>query len=265
MLRAKKFCLFAILCSVGCAQSDESIEPNLESEDSGADAGTRSDPTPATASMYVHSGDTLYVVNDQDFALIEVGPFNADGSMMDMAVPPDGDIYTVSYDAVYQVDKETGTATHRADVSSGNMGMTFLPNGTLLAADNAGGVRIIDPANGAVTEIGSFGNGYALAGDLVAVANGTMYGVADKGPSGDEATNNVLVTVDTSTGEASPIGPIGFATVYGIAVANDKVYAFTQPGEIIEIDPQSGVGTLVASYPEISFYGAGVNPQAVID
>ncbi len=253
---------------MGCVSSGESVpETGEDNEDqpAGVDAGPSVEPEPSSENMYVHTSDTLYIVDDANFALIEVGSFNADKSMIDIAVTPNGEIYTVSFEAVYQIDAETGAASYRADVTYGNVGMTFLPDGTLLAADDAGGVRVIDPVTGGVTELGSFGNGYALAGDLVAVANGTMYGIADEGPAGTEATDNVLLRVNTDTGAATAIGPIGYQGVYGIAVANEQVYAFTDDGQIIEIDPGTGVGTLVASYPDKSFWGAGVTPKARID
>ncbi len=255
---------------MGCAVSGDELpvgdDDNMDQPGS-PDAGSADvpDPDPVSVNMYVHTADTLFIVDDLNFALIEIGSFNAPSSMIDMAVTPDGDIYAVSFESVYQINQVTAAATFRADVTYGNVGMTFLPDGTLLAADDAGGVRIIDPVTGAVTEIGSFGNGYALSGDLVAVADGTMYGIADEGPGGTEATNNLLLRVNTSTGVATAIGPIGYAGVYGVAVANDNVYAFTDNGEIIEINPATGVGSLVASYPDKSFWGAGVTPKARID
>lgn len=260
--------LLSLLSAMACASSgmdDPAFGPDNQDVAESADAGPTFDAAPIVTNMYVHTADTLYIVDDANFDLVEVGAFQADSSMMDMAVTPDGAIYTISYSAVYRIDSQTGLASTVVDVPSGNVGMTFLPDGTLLAADNAGDVRVIDPATGDISEIGSFGNGYALAGDLVAVANGTMYGIADEGPDGTEATSNVLLTVDTNTGAATAIGPIGYAGVFGVAVANDHVYAFTRDGEIVEIDPVSGAGTLVRSYPEISFWGAGVTPQAVID
>lgn len=267
-IRANYICLFAILFTLGCAVSGEDmpvVDDDNQDQAGSPDAGFIPDPDPVAVNMYVHTADTLYIVDDANFALIEIGGFNADSNMIDMAVTPDGEIYAVSFESVYQINQDTGAASYRADVTYGNVGMTFLPDGTLLAADDAGGVRIIDPVTGGVTEIGSFGNGFALSGDLVAVANGTMYGIADEGPNGDEATNNLLLRVNTSTGVATAIGPIGYAGVYGVAVANDHVYAFTDNGEIIEINPSTGAGTLVASYPDKSFWGAGVTPKAVID
>ena len=156
-------------------------------------------------------------------------------------------------------------ATYLVDVPGVlNVGMTFLNDGTLLATDKAGGVRRIDPNTGQITEIGMFGGGYATAGDLVAVADGTMFAISDEGPNGDELTNNVLLTVDTATGAATPIGQIGYGEVFGVAVANNKIYAFTEPGEVIEIDPTTGAGQLVRMHTE-TFWGAGVTPLVVVE
>lgn len=272
-LRIEKISIALGLVIASCAQSGSDVAgPREEREDGvgSADAGTpdpepQADAAPVITSMYVHTSDTLYVVDDANFDLVEIGSFGMDDGMMDMAVTPEGDIYTISFNSLYRIDHNTAQAEAVVDVSYGNVGMTFLPDGTLLAADNDGDVRIIDPTSGEVTEIGSFGNGYALAGDLVAVSDGTMYGIADEGPEGNEWMSNVLLTVDTDTGAATGVGPIGYAGVFGVAVANDHVYAFTRTGDIVEIDPSTGAGNLVRSYPEHSFWGAGVTPRAVID
>ena len=80
-----------------------------------------------------------------------------------------------------------------ADVSgSGNNGLTFLPNGNLLAADGGGAVKRIDTGSGAVTNLGNFGNGLSSSGDLVAVGT-IMYGISSTSAGGSDATsNNVL-------------------------------------------------------------------------
>jgi len=267
---SKRFSLLAcVLSVVSCAQVADTDTVDSSSDagatTAGADASSFADAAASGVSMYVHTGDALFRVDNENFDLVEVGSFASSDSMMDMAVTPDGALYTISYNALFHVDASTGVAEPLVDVPYGNVGMTFLPNGTLLAADNAGGVRTIDPISGAIDEIGTFGNGYALAGDLVAVASGTMYGIADEGPRGDEGSSNVLLTVDTATGAAQEVGPIGFSGVFGVAVANDQVYAFTRTGEIVEIDPATGAGVLVRAYPDVSFWGAGVTPRAVIN
>ncbi len=232
-----------------------------------ADAWVFADVLPPPVLMYVHTADLLYVMDDATLSLTLIGSFNAPGGdgITDVAVTPDGTLYGISQTKLYEIDQGTGQATYVADVPGvSNVGLTFLPDGTLLATDQSGGVRRIDPTNGMVTEIGAFGGGYATAGDLVAVADGTMYAISDEGPVGDEFTNNVLLTVDTSTGMAAPVGQIGFGGVFGCAYANGHVYAFTRDGYVIEIDRLTGTGTLRRTYP-VAFWGAGVTPLVVVE
>lgn len=215
--------------------------------------------------MYAHSRDTLYTIDPDTLTLSRVGTFENGDDITDLAVTPDGTIYAISKTKLYRVDPVTGRATALADVPGlTNVGMTFLPDGRLLATDKAGGVRTIDPASGAVTEVGSFGGGYATAGDLVAVADGTMFAISDEGPVGDEFTNNWLLRVDTTTGAASPVGQIGYGRVFGAAFSNGRVYAFTEAGLLVEINPQTGAGTSVRDYP-VEFWGAGVTPLVRIE
>jgi len=221
------------------------------------------------AEMFVQTAGDLYVMDDELFDLTLIGSFGLDageGGMTDMAVTPDGTLYGITNTKLYTLNRDTGAATYIADVPGlSNVGLTFLRDGTLLATDQTGGVRRVDPLSGQVTEVGAFGGGYATAGDLVAVSNGTMYAISDMGPVGDEQDNNVLLTVDTDTGVAAPVGQIGYGGVFGCAVANNQVYAFTRDGEVIEIDPTDGAGTLRREYTTMSFWGAGVTPLVVID
>jgi len=219
--------------------------------------------------MYVHTADRLYSIDDLSFDLKLIGLFGLDeseGGLTDMAVTTDGVLYGITKSKLFELDSNTGVATFVANVAGvTNVGMTFLPDGRLLATDQSGGVRTIDPSDGSVVELGSFGGEFATAGDLVAVADGTMLAISDEGPHGDENTNNVLLTVNTSTGAAAFVGRIGRGGVFGCAVANNKVYAFTNIGEVIEIDPTTGAGTLRRSYPGMSFWGAGVTPLVTIE
>src|SRR5262249_5830920 len=91
-------------------------------------------------------------------------------------------------------------------------------------------------------------------------SDGTMYGVSATNPGGSNASsNNVLIRVDTSTGHATPVGPIGFGDVLGLAYVSSKVIGFTQSGKIIQINPLTGAGTLLATRA-VAWWGAGMSP-----
>jgi hypothetical protein len=221
---------------------------------------------PASADIYVHTADTLYIYDPDAGELSLIGLFETDADdITDLAVAPGGTIYAISNRRLYTVDDATARATFLADVPGlSNVGMTFLPGGVLLATDKDGGVREIEPATGAVTEIGAFGGGFATAGDLVAVADGTLYAISDEGPIGDEFDNNWLLTVDPTTAVASGVGQIGHGGVFGCAYSGGRVYAFTRTGDVIEIDPATGAGSLHRSFP-VAFWGAAVTPLVRVD
>lgn len=218
-----------------------------------------------TATIYAHEAETLYTVDPVTFDLVRVGVFGAGDEMTDMAITPDGKIYTISRTSLYLVNPQTALATLvLASVNSTtNVALAFQTDGTLLAADKLGKVRRIDPVGGTVTELGMYGSGFDTAGDLVVVSDGTMFGIAEKGP-GSTAASNVLLSVDASSGVASGIGPIGYSGVFGIAYSNGEVVAFTSDGKIITINRTTGQGTLRKAHDGKRFWGAGTSPLVPI-
>jgi hypothetical protein len=89
--------------------------------------------------------------------------------------------------------------------------------------------------------------------------------------------NNLLVRIDPSTGQVvQTIGSTGFPKLFGVAFAQDKIFGFvhsnamnTATGQVIQIDPKTGVGTLYNTFMDpstgmpISFSGAGVNAMVM--
>jgi hypothetical protein len=219
------------------------------------------DPSPADGTLWANSPDTLYRVDPATFAVTTIGNFNVGDQMTDVAVTPSGALYGVSFTTLYAINKTTGAATAVAPVSgTGNNGLTFLPGGNLIASDSSGDVKSINPTTGAVSGIGNYGNNLKSSGDLVAVKNGTMYGVSSTTAGGGDASgNNVLLRVNVATGVATAVGPIGYGNVWGLAYSNTRVIGFTTAGEILQIDPATGAGTLLAN-KGIAFWGAGQSP-----
>ena len=224
-------------------------------------------PNTGTVDMtiWAHSSDELYLVDPTTFATTLVGSFNVGDQMTDLAVTPAGVLYAISFSALYRVDKTTAQATYVAPLSgSANNGLTFLADGTLLASDGTGEVKRIDPASGALTSVGFFGNGLSSSGDLVAV-QGVMYGISSTAAGGADASgNNILLRVDTATGVAAVVGPIGFGNVWGLAYVKGRVIAFSNTGQIIQVDPQTGQGTLLAT-KNVAFWGAGQSPLTPVN
>jgi hypothetical protein len=257
----------AALVVLGCAGCDGGrVNTDMNgSRDLGSFVNTEVDLAgfdfpPQLGTIYAHTGKTLYTVDPSSFALTTIGDFGGADDMTDLAVTPDGDVFTISRTSLYKVDTNTGVATQLVTgIASSNVALTFQNNGTLLASDQAGMVRVIDPQTGDVSDLGAHGTGYDTAGDLVAIADGTLYDVSTKAPNLG-STTNVLVKVNPQTGKATTVGKIGYEGVFGTAYSGGRVIAFTSSGQIIRIDPTSGQGTLVATHTGVRFYGAGTSP-----
>src|SRR5438132_11669653 len=96
-----------------------------------------------------------------------------------------------------------------------------------------------------------------------------MFGDSDKNATGSSiAGNNLLMTINTSTGAATPVGSIGFGNVFGLAYYKSRVIAFTSvsggTGQILEINPTTGAGTLRATHNH-NYFGATVSPLIPIN
>lgn len=235
--------------------------------------------------VYAHSNHVLYRIDLKMKTLVEVGPFKApmvpSGTKMvedvitDLAVAPNDTVYVVSHTNLYTASPTDGHVTLVAPITScGNEGvaLSFVPDGTLYTADFKGAFCKIDLSSSqpTVTSVGMLSGGLAISGDLVAVADGTMYGTAyklsDPAKMGTQL-NNILVKIDPATATATPeSGQTGYPELFGVAFAIGQVFGFTHDGtgHVVTIDPKTGVGTLFNTFNDsagkgISFAGAGVN------
>jgi hypothetical protein len=215
--------------------------------------------------MYAHSKNQLFSINPETFDLSLIGTFGPDApDINDLAVTPKGELYGISLNDLYRIDHEKATVTQVTHVAgTANVALTFEATGTLLASDKEGALRRIDPVTGVVEEIGKYGSGLGSSGDLVAIKDGRLFGVNDKGDSATK--NNELLEVNPSNGTAKVIGPIGFDHVWGLAYWKNKIYGLTKAGALIEIDPKTGKGSLISTFPGTEFWGAAVTPLAPIE
>ncbi len=234
--------------------------------------------------VYAHANHILYSIDLMAKTLVTVGPFNAptvgsaEDTITDLAVGPDNTIYVVSKTNLYTASPIDGHVTLLGPVStcgSDNVAMSLTPDGKLVLGDFNGAICHVDTTTKppTVTQVGSLGMGMALSGDLVAVADGTVYGTAYKITDGNgkgTGLNNELVKLDTTTGQMqSIVGSTGYPTLFGVAYALGQVFGFTHDGsgDVVTIDPKTGQGTLFNSFKDpssgkgIAFAGAGVNPM----
>jgi len=189
----------------------------------------------------------------------------------DLAVAPDNTIYVISNTVIYTASSTDGHVTKVGSLAACGMkgvALTTLPSGDIWTGDFNGSLCKID-VSGPTPVVGApvkMANNMALAGDLVAVDDGTVFGTAYN-LSSSAASNNSLVKIDVTTGAVTMVGPTGQGNLFGTSFANGKVIGFTHDGsgKVISIDPTTGAATPFATFNDpstnkpISFAGAGVN------
>ena len=264
---------------------------NRTGGDGAADAPTTSDGAPTVDdgcggvpncySVYAHSDHTLYVIDLMTKALQTVGPFkapvvnNVEDVITDLAVAPDGTIWVISETALYKASATDGHVTKVGSLAAcGTRGvaLTFTAAGKLYTGDFKGAICEIDVAQTppVVKPPVTLKNGMALSGDLVAVADGTVFGTVYKiSDNAGQGTNlsNVLAKIDVTTGVVTQLGASGYPKLFGVSYAHGHVIGFTHDGtgNVIEMDPATGAGTIFGTFTDpatsmgISFAGAGVN------
>jgi hypothetical protein len=220
--------------------------------------------------IYVHTASTLYKLDPSTYDLTLIGDFNAGDEITDIAEKDDGSLVAVSRTALFTVNKSTGAASLVGDLGLTDVNaLAYLSDGRLLASDIPGNVYDIDfSVSGGfsiitIQTLGSYGSAQSTAGDLVSVDNGTLWGLTKSGGVATD-TNNVLMIVNNVTGTGSPkASATGFGKLWGAAYSNHRILGFSSVGEVVEINPSTGVGTLKRTYGGLSFYGATSNPTVL--
>jgi hypothetical protein len=266
-------CLGSVLPSIETGACADNVDNDCDGQTDCADANctfAANCCVPTTsydATIFATSATSLYVINPADWSETKKGTYGVNDNMTDIAMTPDGELYTLSSTSLYWIDRNTGAATFLLHLSGSlNNALTFLPDNRLLAADASGQLKVIDPSVGTVTNIGKYGFGYGSSGDLVAVGDGTMFGISATSKTGaDISSNNLLVTIDTGSGAATPVGSTGFGNVFGIAYYGSRVLAFTYTGQIIEINPVTGAGKLLATHSSHPYFGGTTSPLIPIN
>lgn len=232
-----------------------------------------------------------------------IGKGGAASSMTDIAVSKDGALFGVSSSGAYPLQIQ-GTTVHCAatwplpGTNTNFYGLTMAPENTvaaqetLIAANDLGELYRIDANTGATTQVGTMGadaggKRWALSGDIVFLANGgnPIAFATVRICSGTNCdSTDTLIELDVSKvvpGSGSALkairgsvvkgawctnasSPSSFGSMFGIAAYSDKVYGFSNKGDLVEIHNDDGSGCLVKNYPGTSFKGAGVTTSAPV-
>ena len=288
--------LFSILA--GCSDRSQGRgggdDPDAGPTDSGSptvdappppDTGPRPDagPPPEDVVVYAHSRDTLYAFSPMSLTVTTIGPFRtASGAapfMTDLAVDADGRVFSVSDTELWRVDPETAEVTRVGALDLGSdrlYALTFIAVGelsgsreVLVGATNEGFYHELDPDRGTATMLGRYPDGWQSSGDLVSVRGlGTFATVRRL-----DVDTDVLIRLDFSGDGSSTATVVGeirdgtrtFRELFGLGYWGRSLYAFSNAGELLEIDRETGAGSVVSVETGASqFWGAGVTTLAPV-
>jgi len=248
----------------GGASSSSSSSGSTGTVVIGDDSGTVK-PSEAPAEVWGHSGTALYRLDPVTKAVTVVGDFKNCKGVVDIALNETSELFAVTSQALYSVDKTTATCTLIHDGEYPNS-LSFVPKGTLdpakevLVGYNAGEYVRIDPATGSVTKVGDLGGGFKSSGDIVSVKGGPTYLTV----TGASCTKeDCLVEVDPKTGKLiKNLGGLNRIDVFGLAFWGGSVYGFDNTGKLFEVKLGGGKLTVsdinIAQKPsDLAFWGAG--------
>ncbi len=264
--------------TVNSQTDSDDVRDDADAGAPSADARTSSGPVdpPDFVSVYAHSATELYELDPASLSTTSVGVFAFAGepeNITDLAVDKSGRMLAISLNSVFRVDRKTAEVTHLSTFPQGEGGLTslsFVPidlsnpdsEERLVAADFDGVVWEIDPDTGARSELGNYnasGSAIGSSGDIVSVSGfGTLATVRVAGSSADQ-----LARIDPTTWEATLLGDIGVAKIFGIGFWRGQVYGFTDGKQIVRIDPSTGA-VLDTRQGATEWWGAGVSTLAPI-
>ncbi|EDM80467.1 hypothetical protein PPSIR1_41689 [Plesiocystis pacifica SIR-1] len=223
------------------------------------------------AEVFGHSGQVLYRLDPETLEVEEVGPFDGcTASIIDVALDADSNMYGTAFGSLWAIDRETGDCTLITDEGSFTTSLSFVPAGTvdpdeeaLVGFDDDQYVRI-DTETGAITTLGSLGDGLESSGDIVSVVGKTYLTV--RGPGCEDT--DCIVEIDPSDGSVlKNFGSVGYDQVFGLAFWGGRAYGFAREGALFEI--QFGDDSVIwTSIPmpgapaNLEFYGAGSTTSA---
>ncbi len=261
-----------------------------DSGDAGIDATTTPDspstvdgpPSAEPSKVYAHTADTLYQLNDTSFAVTQIGTFTGlDGPLLDLAVDKNDRMLGTTRGSVYSINSATAAATllkALPTAAQNASSLSFIPQTTgddlLVTANISGDVYSINPTTGAAAKIGSYGSGTGGAitssGDLFGVKDFGVYATVNVGNT--SGSNDYLAKIDPANGWKATLRPndTGFNNIFGLGFWGGKIYGFVDDGgaagtgRVIEIDPGTGKGTVMAGPSPTRWYGAAVTTDAPI-
>jgi hypothetical protein len=158
--------------------------------------------------------------------------------------------YSPDASNIWEIDETTGAMYMVGNSGIGLNGLAYDPAGDIIYGCNGTALFIIDKSNGDASYIGPFDTGGLMIG-IACDMNGNMYG--------EDLGTDSLYEINTLTGEATLIGPLGinlnYAQDIGYDKDNDILYSTGYKGSTNgggafgTLDLSTGVFTKIDDFP----------------
>lgn len=257
------FPLALLVVLVGCSETGvRDREPDTVDP---ADTDVVVDPDPdlpiptASAPLYANLSGDLYEVDPTQGDITHLGTFLDGGTevtgMVDIAIDMDGRLFGGTFDALYRIDPETAEVTLICDwVGDPPFALAFTSAGELVAGAGRD-IRIIDVETCRASDLVR-NSEFDTSGDLVGLPDGYLYWSV----RGEQGAPDELVRIDPNNGRQEWIGVIGFEKLFGMAYFDDRLYGFSDGGQMVRIMPDSADSLLLGQTNGKRWYGATTNP-----
>lgn len=193
-------------------------------------------PLAAAPQLFLHDADgTLGTLDVATGKVTTVGSTGV--ALTDIAADAKGQLYGMSFDNLYRIDKLTAVATlvGSTGIAGGN-GLTFGPGGQLYGVgDQTTSLFRIDPTTGQGQALGSTGR--FADGDLAFLGDRLLLSSWDY----------ELVDLNPGSGSASVVGALGTTNVFGLAVLGDQLLGFSGT-QALQIDPATGQASFLLDF-----------------
>ncbi len=200
--------------------------------------------------FFSDSSNTLYKVNPASSTLdaVEIGTMPV--FMSDLALSATGQLYGISYGAIYKIDKTTAATTLVTNHNLPGANAFFIaPDGTAYTASFiGGGIYKINLSTGQAVKLPQSSVNYRSAGDITMLNGELVIATSDE----------KFVRVDPQTGATLGSVSHGIYNLFGITTVGNKMYGVAS-GSLYELDAVTGASGRVAAYDILSLSGAAVS------
>lgn len=214
-----------------------------------------------SCTFYAHTPDKLYLVDPYKKTAQEVMDLPA--NTFDIDTHPNGTLYAIAESKLYSLPPGAGGwHVNPNPINSGNpnglcldmIGKAFITSYSNLHSVELTSGQISSPIGGTDKL-----KPYSSSGDCV-INKGDILFMSSKSVNPLISTDD-LIQIDSANGNTNRIGNIGFSEVYALTAAWGRLFGLTGKGQVIEINQQTGQGTLLHTFPGRSWYGAASTPE----